>query len=87
MKTIADYLNDSRLLNDPQMSGALEPVREIHAARLMLQDETAEMTMAERTAYHKQSVAALFADIGLPPPQYVDFTGRGKMKSRTAVDV
>jgi hypothetical protein len=38
MKTIQDYLNDPRILNDPCMAGALEPVKEIHAIRLKLQD-------------------------------------------------
>jgi hypothetical protein len=43
MKTIQDYLNDPRMLNDPGMAAALDPVKEIHAARLMIQDETAGM--------------------------------------------
>jgi len=51
MKTVQDYLNAPRLLNDPAMLGALEPVREIHAARLKIQDETAGMTVAERVAF------------------------------------
>jgi len=86
MKTIADYLNDPRILNDPQMDGALEPVREIHAARLMIQDETAGMTTAERSAYHKQNIAAFFSSLGLPSPQYVNLAGQGKM-TRTAASV
>ena len=84
MKTIADYLNDPRILNDPQMAEALEPVKEIHAARLMIQDETAGMTTAERSAYHKENITAFFSSLGLPPPQYVNMTGQGKLKPRTA---
>jgi hypothetical protein len=87
MKTIADYLNDPRILNDPQMVGALEPIREIHAARLMIQDETAGMTIAERSAYHKKNITDLFAGLGLPPPQYVNMTGQGKLKPKTAIGV
>ncbi|MDR1902070.1 MAG: hypothetical protein LBQ88_07315 [Treponema sp.] len=34
MKTIQEYMNDPLLLNNPGMAEALEPVREIHAARL-----------------------------------------------------
>jgi hypothetical protein len=87
MKTITDYLNDPRILNDPQMAGALEPVREVHAARLMIQDETAGMTTAELAAYHKQNIAVFFSSLGLPPPQYVNMTGQGKLKPREAVGV
>jgi hypothetical protein len=49
MKTIQEYMNDPRLLNDPGMAEALEPVREIHAARLMIQDETAGMTAVQKS--------------------------------------
>jgi len=87
MKTLADYLNDPRLLEDPRMTEALEPVREIHAARLMLRDETAGMTETERAAYRKMSAAAFFADLGLPPPQYVNLTGQGKIRPKAALSV
>ena len=87
MKTVVDYLNDPRILNDPQMAGALEPIREIHAARLMIQDETAGMTTAERAAYSKQSVATFFDSLGLPPPEYVNLTGQGRLKPETVAGV
>jgi hypothetical protein len=85
MKTIQDYLNDPRFLNDPDMAAALEPVKEIHAARLMIQDETAGMTGAEKAAYHKKNAAALFSSLGLPLPEYVNLSGRGKLKPRQPV--
>jgi hypothetical protein len=44
MKTVQDYMNDSRILNNLGMAGALEPVKRIHAIRLMSQDERAGMT-------------------------------------------
>lgn len=44
MKTVQEYLNDPRILNDPDMAEALEPIKEIHAIRLKIQDETANMT-------------------------------------------
>jgi len=50
MKTIQDYLADPRLLNDPAMAGALDPVKEIHAIRLMLLDETTGMNAIEKTS-------------------------------------
>ncbi|MDR0761252.1 MAG: hypothetical protein LBF74_14270 [Treponema sp.] len=85
MKTIQDYLTDPRMLNDPDMAAALEPVKEIHAARLMIQDETAGMTAAEKAAYHKKNAAALFSDLGLPLPEYVNLSGQGKLKPRQPV--
>jgi hypothetical protein len=85
MKTIQDYLTDPRMLNDPDMAAALEPVKEIHAARLMIQDETAGMTAAEKAAYHKRNAAALFAGLGLPLPEYVNLSGQGRLKPRQPV--
>ena len=79
MRTVQDYFNDPRMLNDPDMAGALEPVKEIHAIRLMIQDETAGMSTAEIAAYNKKSVADLFTSLGLPLPQYVNLAGQGKM--------
>jgi hypothetical protein len=75
MKTVQEYMNDPRMLNDPAMAGALEPVKEIHAIRLMIQDETARMSAAEKATYHKQGATALFASLGLPPPKYADLSG------------
>jgi hypothetical protein len=85
MKTIQDYLNDPRMLNDPGMAAALEPVKEIHAARLMIQDETTGMTAAEKAAYHKKNAVALFSGLGLPLPEYVNLSGQGKLKPRQPV--
>jgi hypothetical protein len=77
---IKDYLNDPRIVNDPQMIGALEPIRRIHAIRLKIQDETAGMTEEEKETQSKKRIGEYFASIGLPPPQYVDFSGQGKLK-------
>jgi len=86
MKTVQEYMNDPRMLNDPGMARALEPVKEIHAIRLMIQDETAGMSAEEIEAYNKKCVTDLFASIGLPPPKYVNLTGQGKVKPRTGVN-
>ena len=48
MKTIKDYMIDPRIVNDQGMIKALEPVIEIHAIRLKIQDETADMTIEEQ---------------------------------------
>jgi len=84
MKTIQEYMNDPRMLNDSAMAEALEPVKEIHAIRLMLQDETVGMSTAEKAMYHKREAEALFNSFGLPVPEYVNLTGKGKRMPLTA---
>jgi hypothetical protein len=54
MKTVQEYMNDPRITNDPGLMAAPEELRIIHAARLRLQEETAGMTTAERSAYLKK---------------------------------
>jgi hypothetical protein len=84
MKTITDYMNDPRLLNDPEMAGALEPIKEIHAARLMLQDETAGMTTAEKVAFINARGKETLTQLGISP-KIVNLSGQGKLKLRTAL--
>ena len=38
MKTLNDYMNDPDIINEPM------PLREVHAIRLMIYDETKDMT-------------------------------------------
>jgi hypothetical protein len=54
MKTIEDYMNDPAIVNEPMA------LREIHAARLKIQDETDGMTMAEHTAYFHEAATRFF---------------------------
>jgi hypothetical protein len=42
--TVQEYMNDPRLLGDPDMKDALEPIKELHAIRLKIQDETSGMS-------------------------------------------
>ena len=84
MKTLEDYMDDPRLVNDPGMVDALEPIIRIHAIRLKIQDETAGMTVEERNALFKKNADALFARLGLPPIKYADLSGQGKLKPREA---
>ena len=46
MKTLNDYINDPSVINE-QM-----PLREVHAIRLMIHDETKNLTPSEKTAYY-----------------------------------
>jgi len=86
MKTIADYMNDPRLLNDPEMAGALDSIREIHAVRLMLQDETAGMSTAEKVAYINARGKETLAMLGLTP-KIANLSGQGKLKPKVVADV
>ena len=52
-KTFDDYYNDPDIINEPTA------LREVHAIRLMIQDETKDMSAAERTAYYNGSAARL----------------------------
>jgi hypothetical protein len=86
MKTVEDYMNDPRLLNDPEMAGALEPIREIHAARLMLQDETIGMTSTEKVSFINARGKETLAKLGLKP-KIVNLSGKGKLKPKVAIGV
>jgi hypothetical protein len=81
MKTIQDYMNDPRLLNDPRMAGALEPIKKIHAIRLKIQDETAGMTATEWVEFYNNEAKSALVRHGIPP-QLVHFTGQGKLQPR-----
>jgi hypothetical protein len=83
MKTVQDYLNDPRLLNDPDMIGALEPVREIHAIRLKIQDETVGMTMTEKIEFLNKEAEAFLVPMGKSLCH--DLAGKGKQEHRAAV--
>jgi hypothetical protein len=53
MRTFQDYMETPEIADEPLF------LREIHAARLMLQDETRDMTPEERAAYFNQKSAEL----------------------------
>jgi hypothetical protein len=57
MKTVYDYLNDPRI-------GADEPtaLREIHAIRLKMYDETLNMTPVQRADYFREKDKRIAAD-------------------------
>jgi len=57
-KTLDDYKKD------PDIAEMREPWREIHAIRLMLRDETAHMTTAERVEHINRKAEAILAPMG-----------------------
>jgi hypothetical protein len=81
MKTLSDYLRDPRILNDAEMMNAPEPVQEIHAARLKIQDETAGMNTSQRVDYYKMKSDDFFGKLGIVP-QYVNLSGQGRVRPR-----
>jgi hypothetical protein len=60
MKTIQDYLNDPAIADEPL------PVREIHAARLMIQDERKGMTAREFSQAAEADAIRISQKYGLP---------------------
>jgi hypothetical protein len=54
-KTLDDYLNDPDLINEP------ESLREVHAIRLKIHDETKGMTAAEYNAIVHERAERFFA--------------------------
>ena len=54
-----DYLNDPDLVNEPM------PLREIHAIRLMLDDEMKDMTQEERVACINDRTGTIMQRFGL----------------------
>jgi hypothetical protein len=78
MNTVQDYLNDPRITGDQGLMRGPEEIRTIHAIRLKQQDETAGMSFEEKTALHRKRTDAMFASLGMPPLQYVNFAGQGK---------
>jgi hypothetical protein len=79
MKTVQEYMNDPRFLNDPGMAGALEPVKEIHAIRLKIQDEMAGMSLEEKIDSLNQEAKAMGFSL------CYDLEGQGKLKPRQPV--
>jgi hypothetical protein len=86
MRTVQDYMNDPRIVNDKGLMDGPEEIRKIHAIRLKLQDETAGMTTAEFNAYSMRKLEKLFEDTGYTP-EIVNLSGQGKLKRREAATV
>jgi hypothetical protein len=82
VKTVQEYMNDPRILNDPCMVGALDPIKELHAIRLKLQDEYAGMTAEEETKLRNKKAVEFLAGIGADP-HLVSFPGQGSLQTRT----
>jgi hypothetical protein len=56
-------------MNDPDISNEAMPMREIHAIRLMIHEETKDMTPAEYTAYFRSTAQDMIDKYGLQAQQ------------------
>jgi hypothetical protein len=79
MKTVQEYMNDPRILNDPDIADEMEPIKEIRAIRLKLQDETAGMTAKEEADVYNKRAREIFAQHGINVP-FVNLSGQGKVQ-------
>ena len=61
-KTIDDYLNDPALASEPSA------LREVHAIRLKIHDDTKGMTVVERSAYFRERAARAMRNFDLIKP-------------------
>ncbi|MDR1574238.1 MAG: hypothetical protein LBS24_08005 [Clostridiales Family XIII bacterium] len=52
-------------MNDPDIAGEAMPMHEIHAIRLMIHDETKDMTPEEHTAYFRNAAREMTDKYGL----------------------
>jgi trimethylamine:corrinoid methyltransferase-like protein len=59
MSDYRDYLNDPDIVNEPM------PMREIHAIRLMIQDETSEMSQNEQVRRINSNARKVLAEHGI----------------------
>ena len=85
LKTIQEYLNDPRITGDSEIMSGPDEIRIIHAIRLKQQDETVEMSFEEKIEFHRKKTSAVFANLGLPSPEYMNLTGKGKLGSEATV--
>ena len=58
-KTLESYMNDPDIISEPM------PLREIHAIRLMIHDETKNMTPEERASRVSAESSALLQQHGI----------------------
>jgi hypothetical protein len=63
-------------MNAPDIAGEMDALREIHAVRLMIHDETKDMSPEEKRAYFHQGTIDCFARLGITP-KYADFSMAG----------
>jgi hypothetical protein len=84
MKTVQEYMNDPRIVNDPEMLDATDLIKEVHAIRLRLQDETVGLTPDQMEKYQhmeREKIDADCARLGFKL-NYVDLDGQGLLEPK-----
>ncbi|MFP3040705.1 hypothetical protein LQZ19_02675 [Treponema primitia] len=84
MKTVEEYMNAPRIINDPEMVDAPKTIREIHAIRLKHRDETKDMTPEQCRAYVHAGAMAAYAEAGITP-RSVNLAGQGRIRPKVTV--
>jgi hypothetical protein len=79
MKTVKDYLKDPRIINDPNMTNAINPIKEIQAIRLKIHDEKVRLGEIE---YNKRLEVSL-EEKGITLCR--DLAGKGRITPTPAV--
>jgi hypothetical protein len=85
MKTVQDYMNDPRILNDKGLMDGPEEIRVIHASRLKIQDETAGMSTKGRIDFLNRRATASLAKMGMH--LFHTVPENGKLKTRTPATI
>jgi hypothetical protein len=76
-KTVEEYMNDPRILNDSGIMGAPECIREIHAIRLKIREEH-DVFSSEYAEHCHKTTEAFFAELGIKP-HYADLAEQGRV--------
>jgi hypothetical protein len=63
-KTFEEYMNDPDIINEPM------GLRQTHAARFLISDETKGMTREELHNYYHEGAKAILAEFGITPKYY-----------------
>ena len=72
MNNMEKYMNDPDIANEPMA------LREVHAIRLMLQDEMKNMTAEERSEYTRKSADRIMEEYGLTHLRIKGFKENGQ---------
>jgi hypothetical protein len=74
MKNFEEYLNDDDIQRMP------EYLREIHAIRKAIAEETSGLSVDETNNLLREEAAKAFSELGLPPPRYENLAGKGRIR-------
>jgi hypothetical protein len=74
MNSFEEYLDEDDIQNMP------EYLREIHAIRKAIANETSGLSVEETNNFFREKAAKAFSELGLPPPRYENLAGKGRIR-------